>query len=78
MGEINKGQMKILFCPQFAATSDIGKEGCLLVQTQLFLCALVSGVCTKKSITIRLKIAFDENSSGESSKIHHNLSINAD
>lgn len=77
-GEISRGEMKMtLNLPPLSATNDGDKTCSILVQTQLFLCASTSGVCTKKTVTILLKISVDEDSQSiDGCNIHHEVNIN--
>lgn len=76
-GLVREGEMKVKIQPRLPKENDGGSHF-LHVQTQLFLCAVDSGTCTKKSITIRLNFKTDENAHSDgNSQIHHEFRVAA-
>lgn len=76
-GKVHEGEMTIKVKPQLMSDNDGGNHY-LDVQTELFLCAISSGLCTKKSIAIRLNVETDKNAHGDgNSQIHHEFRVDA-
>lgn len=77
MGHIQDSLMKIdLLCGSLQESN--GPNNYVQVQADLFLCAIKSGVCKKKSVIIRLNFVLNENTEVAESKIQHEFDINAD
>lgn len=77
MGHIQDSLMKIdLLCGSLQESN--GPNNYVQVQADLFLCAIKSGVCKKKSVIIRLYFVLNENTEVAESKIQHEFDINAD
>lgn len=73
-GKVQQGMMSIQFEPSslFEENSSVAS---LQFKADLYICAISSGVCTKKSIIVKLKLSVDAESPDENKTLKHEFMI---
>lgn len=76
-GHVHDSLMKIDLLSESRLGSN-GPSNFVQVQADLFLCAIKSGVCKKKSVVVRLNLILNDNTQSADMNIQHEFNVNAE